>query len=257
MRKVLAGAVIVVVSLFMLSASNVLAQIDYCEGNFDYDKDVDGGDAALFKSDFGRSPFSNPCPPKGPAPVPRTGQAGCWDVGGNPNICAYSLGEEWVVVHGQDGAWQKGVEWPNPRFTDNNDGTITDNLTGLIWLKDANCFGQKTWGQAIDECDGLSAGYCGLTDGSQAGDWRLPNRFELESLLNLAYNHPPLSDTAGTGHWSNGDPFNNVQTSEYWSSTTFVWVPRYAYFVHMSNGSTPLEHYKTVPLYLWPVRGGQ
>lgn len=33
-----------------------------CEGNFDADQDVDGGDAAKFKSDFGRSGLSNPCP---------------------------------------------------------------------------------------------------------------------------------------------------------------------------------------------------
>ena len=36
--------------------------LTYCEGNFDGDKDVDGGDAAKFKINFGRSPFKNPCP---------------------------------------------------------------------------------------------------------------------------------------------------------------------------------------------------
>jgi hypothetical protein len=36
--------------------------LTYCEGNFDADQDVDGTDAATFKSDFGRSPFKNPCP---------------------------------------------------------------------------------------------------------------------------------------------------------------------------------------------------
>ena len=33
-----------------------------CEGNFDCDQDVDGTDAAIFKEDFGRSKFGNPCP---------------------------------------------------------------------------------------------------------------------------------------------------------------------------------------------------
>ena len=42
----------------MLSADD----LTYCEGNFDQDSDVDGGDAALFKSNFGRSGFKNPCP---------------------------------------------------------------------------------------------------------------------------------------------------------------------------------------------------
>ena len=32
-----------------------------CEGNFDTDDDVDGSDAILFKADFGRSTYSNPC----------------------------------------------------------------------------------------------------------------------------------------------------------------------------------------------------
>ncbi len=56
------------------------------------------------------------------APVPRTGQT-----------TSYAVRD--------DGALQKGVAWPTPRFTDNNNGTITDNLTGLIWLKNANCIG--------------------------------------------------------------------------------------------------------------------
>ena len=46
---------------------------------------------------------------------------------------------------GSDGDLQKGVAWPNPRFTDNANGTVTDNLTGLIWLKNANCFGRPVW----------------------------------------------------------------------------------------------------------------
>jgi hypothetical protein len=40
--------------------------LTYCEGNFDGDQDVDGGDAAKFKANFGRSPFKNPCPACGP-----------------------------------------------------------------------------------------------------------------------------------------------------------------------------------------------
>ena len=64
-----------------------------------------------------------------------------------------------------------GVEWPNPRFTDNLDGTATDNLTGLIWLKDANCFGPRTWSDALSVCNGLADGSCWLTDGSDAGDF--------------------------------------------------------------------------------------
>lgn len=251
MRKVLAGVVIVVVSLFIIPVSMVLAQ-DVCEGNFDTDVDVDGTDAAVFKSDFGRSAFKNPCPPNGPAPVPKTGSTGCWDENGDPYLCAYSLGDEQVVIHGQDGAWRKGVTWADPRFTDNGDGTVADNLTGLIWMKNANCFGERTWMQAIDDCDGLSAGYCGLTDGSNVGDWRLSNRFELESLLDLGNNFPALPD---------GHPFINVQNvhpSDYWSSTTYsvAAAEHFAWFMSMSSGSVVVEE-KINSNFVWCVRGGQ
>ena len=39
---------------------------DVCEGNFDCDEDCDGTDAGIFKLDFGRSPFNDPCIPLDP-----------------------------------------------------------------------------------------------------------------------------------------------------------------------------------------------
>ena len=128
-----------------------------------------------------------------PAPVPRTGQ---------------------TTSHAarDDVALQKGVVWPNPRFTDNNNGTVTDNLTGLIWLKNANCFGRRTWADALSDVNGLNSGECGLTDGTVAGDWRLPNRNELTSLLDLGTVNPALP----AGH-----PFTNFVAFWYWSSSTF------------------------------------
>ncbi len=62
-RKTLVGALIVVMGLFLLSTAAVMAQpLDYCEGNFDNDYDVDGSDAYVFKTDFGRSSLLDPCP---------------------------------------------------------------------------------------------------------------------------------------------------------------------------------------------------
>jgi hypothetical protein len=69
-----------------------------------------------------------------------------------------------------DGALQKGVAWPTPRLTDNGNGTVTDNLTGLIWMKNAIAFGIKTWADALTAANTLASGSGGLTDGSQAGD---------------------------------------------------------------------------------------
>ena len=67
------------------------------------------------------------------------------------------------------------MPFPEPRFVDNEDGTVRDNLTGLIWLKNANCFGGHVHG---DQALARLAITCqlalnGLTDGSTPGDWRL------------------------------------------------------------------------------------
>jgi len=227
-RTVLFTIITILSCLLFCSGSQVIAQ-DFCEGNFDYDKDVDGTDAATFKSDSGRSPFQNPCPDDGPAPVPKTGQ-------------------NTVYFPRDDGDLEKGVEWPNPRFTDNSGGTVTDNLTGLIWLKDANCLGARTWQQALMDCQLLAHGQCDLTDGSSLGDWRLPNRFELESLLSLKYTGPAIPS---------GHPFTNVISAFYWSSTTTAIADDRAWGVNFNNGSTDYFLKSGVLTFVWPVRGGQ
>ena len=185
MKKIL--AVIIVLFLMPLTAS---AQ-DFCEGNFNYDDDVDGSDAFTFKTDFGRSLLKNPCPPDGPAPVEKTGQTS-----------SYNLGD--------DGDLEKGVAWPNPRFTDNGDGTVTDNLTGLIWLRDANCSvfnAPRSWEDALNIIvPQLEDGFCQLMDGSIPGDWRLPSVKELQSLIDFGEANPPLPS---------GHPFTNVLITTY------------------------------------------
>lgn len=171
-----------------------------------------------------------------------------------------------------DGDLEKGVAWPAPpssgpgRFTDNDDGTITDNLTGLIWLKNADCAGAtKDWNTAIDysaalydgctSCFGTS-GDCGLSDGSTAGEWRLPNVRELFSLGDFAYYTPALSNAAGTGQWVDGDAFTDVKSDYYWSSTTIASTNTQAWYVQVGNGRANTG-VKTNLYYVWPVRGGQ
>jgi len=164
-----------------------------------------------------------------------------------------TTGRHTSTTNGDDGDLEKGVAWPNPRFTDNGDGTVTDNLTGLIWLKDANCFGGKFWSEAISDCNGLASGQCGLTDGSSADDWRLSNVRELQSLMDYEYYQPALCNTAGTGQWTLGDPFINIPTTGiYWSSTTSadggIWAVGIDGFTFSASQSNPT--------YFWPVRGG-
>ena len=59
---------------------------------------------------------------------------------------------------GDDGDLQRGLPWPNPRFIDNEDGTVTDNLTQLIWLKDASCMGYTAWADALTQIGNLNTG---------------------------------------------------------------------------------------------------
>jgi hypothetical protein len=161
-------------------------------------------------------------------------------------------------AEGDDGDLQKGIAWPMPRFTDNGDGTVTDNLTKLIWLKDANCDEamQLTWADALTFCNGLASGRCGLSDGSQAGDWRLPNVRELNSLHHYGF-VPILPNTAGTGHWTEGDPFTNVQLYWYWSSNSYADVPdNYAWVVNMNQGPLTASN-KGNAQPVWPVRDAQ
>ena len=227
-----------VVCLFFVLAPLAIAQVDYCEGNFDYDRDQDGTDAFTFKADFGRSTLLDPCPADGPASIPMTGQRLCYDSTGTLRNC---------VGTGEDGEYQSGIVWPNPRFTDNGDGTVLDTLTGLIWLKNADCFSTRTWDQALSDCNGLASGSCGLTDGSGAGDWRLPNYRELFSLVDPENGSPSLPS---------GHPFSNVRLNYYWSSTTYILDTPFAWIVNMNVGSAS-SSLKTNYGFVWPVRGGR
>jgi hypothetical protein len=181
-----------------------------------------------------------------PAPVPRTGQTLCYDNTGNSGATVTCAGT------GQDGALQRGVVWPNPRFTDNNNGTITDNLTGLTWLKDQACLFSQTWSNALAAASTLADGNvaCGLTDGSVAGDWRLPNRNELTSLLDLG-------DSGLTGKLPAGHPFLNNGGNLFWTSTTVVveGLTSSAWIVYFLTGEVRTAS-KNSTIYVTAVRGG-
>jgi len=170
--------------------------------------------------------------------LPRTGQTTCYNEAGTAIACTGT---------GQDGNKLKGAAWPTPRFTDNSNGTVTDNLSGLIWLKNANCFGTQIWSAALTSATTLAGGACGLTDGSTAGQWRLPNITELESLVDSERNSPALP----AGH-----PFPSVQASYYWSSSTYAVYPDSAWVVSMNDGFVDFGD-KIFICYVWPVRAGQ
>lgn len=194
----------------------------------------------------------------GLALVPRTGQTTCYDGAGTVTTCGTGVGQ------GQDGDLQLGVTWPNPRFTKNGDGTVTDNLTALVWLEDANCIGLQIWINALAKSNALFDGCtncggtendCNLSDGSVAGQWRLPNLLELKSLVHRGVFSPAVPNTVGTGKWAEGDPFSTVQTAVYWSSSTYAVSTDGAWGINMSTGADGVGGgNKTDVGYVWPVR---
>jgi len=120
-------------------------------------------------------------------------------------------------------------------------GTVTDG--NLVWLKNANCFGQQTWSQAMKSAAGLKSGDCNLRDGSKAGMWRLPTKEELQARQR------------------NQSGFNNVQSSWYWSSSTYANVTHSAWAVYMDEGYVANVGNdivaKIFSFYVWPVRSVQ
>ena len=149
------------------------------------------------------------------------------------------------------------------RFKDMGDGTIRDNNSGLIWLKDANCSdlagkgldGRATWHTALEVSAALSHGTCGLKDGSKAGDWRLPTKTEWESFMSADYAFPALVNTVGDVQWSEGDAFTGVQSSSYWSSTEYASTRTWQAFMDIGSMSHTFNHDDHFA-YVWPVRNG-
>jgi len=165
--------------------------------------------------------FVIPLGKKNPAPVPRTGQTACYNAEGNVIDCTGT---------GQDGALQAGAAWPVPRFTDHGNGTVTDHLTGLVWTKDLDCH-SGSWQSDLDFCNALASGTCGLTDGSQAGDWRLTNFSELLSLIDRSQQQPVLP----AGH-----PFDVNASAVFISSTTALNNPTCAWEISIYYGDSGL-----------------
>ena len=233
------------------AASDTVAEGYYAATTLsEVDTDLVAGNIKCGKTIFG---VTGTLPP---GCVAKTGQTTCYSAAGGVIGCAgtgqdgeYQMGCDPVVVPspGIDFGGYNRTSFPcSSGFTDNGDGTVTDNLTGLIWLKNAACFGPRTWAQALSDCNGLASGSCGLTDSSSAGDWRLPNINELRSLFD-----PNL----GSPYLPAGHPFTNVQSTIYWSSTTYASYTFGAWGVGMGGGSGSTGVKGNV-YYVWPVRSG-
>ncbi|MBF0566748.1 MAG: DUF1566 domain-containing protein, partial [Nitrospirae bacterium] len=177
--------------------------------------------------------------------LPQTGQTVCYDSLGYTFDCAYPNGPSHPM---QDGSDKAGMAWPGPRFTDNGDNTITDALTGLMWVKDPtqgapSCGNTWTqWAAALDYINCIDhAPYLGHSD------WRMPNIVELQSLAGAG--------TASPEAWLNTQGFTNVY-GWYWSSTTLASNNQMVWDVYMYDGIVSTDS-KLSNNYIWPVRGAQ
>lgn len=155
-----------------------------------------------------------------------------------------------------DGALQIGIVPPTPRFVNNNDGTVIDKLTGLMWFQNSTCINTSNetlnWSKALDlihnsnnndddafsPCNNYTATY---------DDWRLPNIFELMSLVDYGQTSPALA----ANH-----PFS-VNNTYYWSATSANIDPALqAWSISFDTGQVNAQTSKTESnLMIWPVRG--
>ena len=122
-------------------------------------------------------------------------------------------------------------------FTDNGDGTITDNVTNLIWQKAPNTT-TYTWEQAISYAENLAL--------AGSSDWRLPNIKELVSINDETTNAPSINTTY----------FPTMVSARYWSSTTqFAPGATSAWFNDFQNFGISSYDLKTISHNVICVRG--
>jgi len=120
------------------------------------------------------------------------------------------------------------------RFLDNGDGSVTDQLTDLMWVKSPGTTA-STWEDAILLSEFNTTG--GHTD------WRLPNIKEIRSLNDETRTQPSVSTIA----------FPSIAQSKFWSSTTLPNQSSKAWYYDNQFGITSYDD-KTASHLVWMVR---
>ncbi|MEA1928457.1 MAG: DUF1566 domain-containing protein, partial [Candidatus Auribacterota bacterium] len=173
-------------------------------------------------------------PGSGVAGFPKTGQTVVFHAGaGNDK--------------GDDGETRSGFPMTGDSYTDNGNGTITQNATGMFWQQSDSATqsfggysGALTWEEGFAYVAQMNAqAFAGYTD------WRMPNYFELISLLDFEYFWPIMG------------PLFDPEKYPYWSSTNRFGVtpPTYAWTVSWASGWGNVYE-KTDTYYIRAVRGG-
>ena len=176
-----------------------------------------------------------------------TGQTQCWNSSGTLVACAGT---------GHDGELQTGLA---RAYTDNGDGTISDERTGLTWEKLADDGSIHDKDTLYTWSDALAVKVAGLNTMAFAGhnDWRLPNVNELQSIVSYGASSPAVGPVFNTAC----APACTVLTCSctrfdlHWTSTSYQNFTQYAWFVHFADGDLN-SNFKTTPARVRAVRGG-
>ncbi|MBU1684614.1 DUF1566 domain-containing protein [Patescibacteria group bacterium] len=152
-----------------------------------------------------------------------------------------------------DGHYQKGT---TPSYTrDDDNETVTDNLTGLMWQDDQVVSSvTKPWvtqanydaGNYSDTTGDTATTYCDELVMGGHEDWRLPTSVELKGIVDYGKRNPSIDTTK----------FQNTASSSYWSSTTVLGNEDNAWGVDFYHGNDYWNN-KSYSYYVRCVRAGQ
>jgi hypothetical protein len=105
----------------------------------------------------------------------------------------------------------RGAPWGVNDFVDNGNGTVTDNMSGLVWQQADDGVARK-WEDALAYCENLSL--------AESTDWRTPDIKELESIVDITAFNPSINATF----------FSTTSSDIYWSSSTTLAPADYTAF---------------------------
>lgn len=134
---------------------------------------------------------------------------------------------------------------PTSDFSDNGDGTVTHNITGLTWKR---CAEGQTWSGST--CSGTTKTYSwAQANALGSGDWRLPTVAELVTIVERDNFKPAINTTI----------FPNMATSDssFWSASVYAGDLSQAWYVNFGPGNSYSFSKSDDPLQVRLVRGGR
>jgi len=196
--------------------------------------------------------------------------------------CRVKYASTWAKLQAK--AALAGSSCTAPRFVDNGNSTVSDNLTGLVWEQKTNLdgtvnladrhdadnrYGWCTDANADSVCDNAGAGdgtaftdfLRGLNGGAcfaSTCDWRLPTRDELQTLFADPWTADPANPPFGvpcTTPSCVDAIFGPTQAGYYWSATPLAGTPTFAWLASFSFGIVDPASKPNGP-YVRAVRGG-